>query len=356
VVAIGVHGLGALTPAQKRIAAARAKEAAKAAAAAKKQAQARQKAAVAAAKQAYKQMPVVGAQADVYGMLISGGKLVGAPAGYPASRSDAFILYHNVTYRANFATVNKARVQAAAKEQADTRVTNIQQTAVASVAAGAPVAAAVSSAFAQDAQQNATPLSMLAQGGGAYEGGPSMLTQQPSYDGQPMLSQQPQAYGGQVPPWQQLQPEPSDAEVATGELVDVEVPSDVETQQAADAVEEAAVDAEEGPLEYQVVSPEEEQQLYERSQAEQMAALRVASAKKGRAEGYGGGFFGLGATAQAKFVARRAAVKAVQRGAPPAHAVAVGQRVARQFMADAGWAVARPGQGRRASAWADPSF
>jgi hypothetical protein len=266
------------------------------------------------------------------------------------------------------------------------RVADIMGVANAAVAQGAPVGAAVSSAFAADAQQYPQPLvqptspemaPIVAGGLMTAAGTPSMLAQEPT------------GYGPSA--WETLQPQPSADEAAGGELVDEWSPADVETQAAAGAVEEAqaaeeepeppayemvvrdetrapsrprtrrpeyqAPPAEEQPTEegYQVVSPEEEQAIYEQSQAEQVTTAR-GQARTGRGGGYEGGFFGLGAVAQAKVVARRAAAKAVQKGVPPAHAAAVGQRVARQYMADAGWAVARPGQGRGASAWADPSF
>lgn len=181
------------------------------------------------------------------------------------------------------------------------RLAKIRAQIAASVAEGATPETAVQSAFDYDSQ--------------TYPGSP-LVTDQAQI---PALMQAAQMSYGQVAeePYmtsveaqEVLQPEPSPAEAATYELVDTEEPSDVETQEAAGAVE----------AEGQLVEGEK--------LSEDISWGDESIESKG-----GGGFYGLGTVTQAGRVARRAAKKALDKGAPPAKAVAIAARVVRNFFA-----------------------
>jgi hypothetical protein len=187
-------------------------------------------------------------------------------------------------------------------KDATNRLTDIRAQITASVAEGATPQAAAQSAFSYDSQ--------------AYPGVP-LVTDQAQI---PALMQASQAeysqqyaeqpYMPSMEAQEALQPEPSPEEAATYELVDEEDQADVETQEAAGAIEAEG----------------------QREAGEEIAKDVSWSNEEGGKEP-GGGFYGLGAVAQVKRVARHAARKALAKGASPGKAVAVAARVTRNFFA-----------------------
>jgi hypothetical protein len=274
-------------------------------------------------------------------MLTLGAAFIDKPEGVAASPKEVFLEYNGVIYRAPW----NVKLPTAA------RVAEIRATATEAVAAGATPQDATAAAIAQDAQlypgqplvpPTATPQELMA-------------ASQPMYQEAVQAAAPPMSYQQAQ---ETLQPQPSPAQAAEAELVYEEEPGDVQTQEAAGAIEAKAalqtgaqvaerVEVEEGAEaegeedeaegeaeaepseggEYKVVSPGEEEAIYQKAQAAQVeAARKTAQAERG-------GFWGMGAMAKAKQVARHATRKALDKGVPPAQAVAVGARAGQRYFA-----------------------
>jgi len=305
-------------------AAADAAKAAKADAAAAKKAAAAEKK---AAQTAYKMINVVTVK-QAQNMIVDGGTWVDAPAGLPVTRSDAFLSYNGVIYRSNFL----------AKLPTAKRIADIRTGAAQAVAAGASPQAAAAAAVAQDSQQNpGQPL--MSPGVSASDA--MAITQPAAQAGGQVLAAQPTSADDQA--W--LTPYSTTGSAAVAELVDEGDQADVETQDAAGAVEaQSAERTGEQVAEQAEASPEvAEQADAEAPSAPEEPAGSVPAGGGGAMLPLVGaaaaaflmlrGFEGMGEAEKVKVVARKAAKRALASGASPQAAIALARKVAaRCFM------------------------
>lgn len=234
-----------------------------------------------------------------------------------------------------------ARAKADAK--AAERLAKIRARAAQSVAQGSTPQAAAASAMTADAQEYpGEPLvssgggSMLSPYGVEYNQQQQMWSgsqedlpaaQEEVEDvsgawGTPAVQEDEYAWAVEAPaasPWEVMEYDPSVEEAAFAEMTDEGDWSDEETQAAAEAVEaEGALTPYPGQ-ELTMETGEEDRIEYQELRPEPSA--------------WGRGFFGMGAAVAAKRIAKRAGKVAASKGATPAQAAVVAQKIARRFFA-----------------------